>query len=71
MDTAYGYGSFPTPKNKPVFFISFNKKPSILGTFHDIQPVIFWLVVFNPSEKYARQNGFIFPKDRGENSKHI
>ena len=23
---------------------------------------------FNPFEKYARQNGFIFPKVRGENS---
>ncbi len=22
---------------------------------------------FNPFEKYARQNGFIFPKDRDEN----
>ena len=26
---------------------------------------------FNPFEKYARQNGFIFPKDRGENSKNL
>ena len=26
---------------------------------------------FNPFEKYARQNGFIFPKDRGENSKNM
>ena len=26
---------------------------------------------FNPFEKYARQNGFIFPKFRGENSKNI
>ena len=25
----------------------------------------------NPSEKYARQNGFIFPNFRGENSKNI
>ena len=25
----------------------------------------------NPFEKYARQNGFIFPKFRGENSKNI
>ena len=25
---------------------------------------------FNPSEKYARQNGFIFPKFRGENKKY-
>ena len=25
----------------------------------------------NPSEKYARQNGFIFPKFRGENSKNV
>ena len=24
---------------------------------------------FNPSEKYARQNGFIFPTFRGENTK--
>ena len=24
---------------------------------------------FNPFEKYARQNGFIFPNFRGENSK--
>ena len=24
----------------------------------------------NPFEKYARQNGFIFPKVRGENSKN-
>jgi len=24
-----------------------------------------WLLVFNPSEKYARQNGFIFPKFSG------
>jgi len=24
---------------------------------------------FNPSEKYARQIGFIFSKDRGENKK--
>ena len=26
---------------------------------------------FNPFEKYARQNGFIFPNFRGENSKNI
>ena len=26
---------------------------------------------FNPFEKYARQNGFIFPKDRGENKKYF
>ena len=26
---------------------------------------------FNPFEKYTRQNGFIFPKFRGENKKHI
>ena len=25
----------------------------------------------NPSEKYARQNGFIFPKFRGENHKYL
>ena len=25
----------------------------------------------NPSEKYARQNGFIFPNFRGENSKNV
>ena len=25
---------------------------------------------FNPSEKYERQNGFIFPKFRGENKKY-
>ena len=24
-----------------------------------------------PSEKYARQNGFIFPKDRGENKTYL
>ena len=31
-----------------------------------------WLVVWpTPSETYARQNGFIFPKDRDENSKSI
>ncbi len=26
---------------------------------------------FNPSEKYARQNGFTFPNFRGENSKNM
>ena len=26
---------------------------------------------FNPFENYARQNGFIFPKFRGETSEHI
>ena len=26
---------------------------------------------FNPFEKYARQNGFIFPNFRGENSKNV
>ena len=26
---------------------------------------------FNPSEKYARQNGFTFPNFRGENSNNI
>ena len=26
---------------------------------------------FNPLEKYARQNGFIFPKVRGENKKYL
>ena len=26
---------------------------------------------FNPFEKYARQNGFIFPKFRGENKKYL
>ena len=26
---------------------------------------------FNPFEKYARQNGFIFPKDRDENKKDL
>ena len=26
---------------------------------------------FNPSEKYARQNGFIFPNFRGENKKTV
>ena len=26
---------------------------------------------FNPSEKYNRQNGFIFPKFRGESQKHF
>ena len=32
----------------------------------------FWLVVFShPSEKYARQNGFIFPKVRDENKKYL
>ena len=25
----------------------------------------------NPSEKYARQNGFIFPHFRGENKKYL
>ena len=31
-----------------------------------------WLVVgFNPSEKYARQNGFIFTNFRGENKKYL
>ena len=31
-----------------------------------------WLVVSpTPSEKYARQNGFIFPNFRDENSKNI
>ena len=25
----------------------------------------------NPFEKYARQNGFIFPKDRDENKKYL
>ena len=25
----------------------------------------------NPSEKYARQNGFIFPKVRGENKQYL
>ena len=26
---------------------------------------------FNPFEKYARQNGFIFPNFRGENKKYL
>ena len=26
---------------------------------------------FNPSEKYNRQNGFIFPKFRGESQKYV
>ena len=26
---------------------------------------------FNPFEKYARQNGFIFPKFRGKNKKYL
>jgi len=26
---------------------------------------------FNPFEKYARQNGFIFPKVRGEHKKSL
>ena len=30
-----------------------------------------WWFQPNPVEKYACQNGFIFPKDRGENKKHI
>ena len=31
-----------------------------------------WLVVgFNPSEKYACQNGFIFPNFQGENKRYL
>ena len=34
--------------------------------------VSIWLVVEpTPLKKYARQNGFIFPKVRGERSKNI
>ena len=31
--------------------------------------IIYLVVGFNPSEKYARQSGFIFPRDRDENKK--
>ena len=42
------------------------KRIGYIITFKNIQLVGGWT---NPSEKYARQNGFIFPRDRGENFK--
>ena len=30
-----------------------------------------WCFFTNPFEKYARQNGFIFPNFRGEHKKHV
>ena len=34
-------------------------------------PITSWWFFTNPSEKYARQNGFIFPNFRGEHKKYL
>ena len=61
----------------------FSALPAHVGTWNpkqvplgfDLEQTVFWgfqvnwLVVSTPSKKYARQNGFIFPKVRGEKVK--
>ena len=49
-----------------------SEKELIFSVMDQLAKKIYNLVGgFNPSEKYARQIGFIFPNFRGENSKNI
>ena len=57
-----------------IFCLGTSLRPNLLGwmsfsRLHDrTTPVGGWT---NPFETYARQNGFIFPKVRGENKKYL
>ena len=64
MDTAYVRKGPPrTPKSSLVRY----RKPSSLGPWNSIKVV----VEPTPLQKYARQNGFIFPNFRGEHKKYL
>ena len=53
-------------------FMIYEKVWLLLDHSIDFRDTILNLVGgFNPSEKYARQMGFIFPNFRGENSKNV
>ena len=43
----------------------------MMWIYDELYEVMYLVGGFNPFEKYARQNGFHFPKFRGENSKNI
>ena len=50
----------------------YSASPNLLGSYVNIHDKFVWLVV-EPThlKNMLVKNGLIFPKDRGENSKHI
>ena len=61
------YANTPTVQTFPIVL----QKQIYLTSSYIIIHHPFLVGGFNPFEKYARQNGFIFPNFRGENKKYL